>query len=386
MDNPGLPQGVTDQSISLFFGHPDPTTLNTPPFQEAVQRVMTSPHGFHALEYGNEQGNVGLIEYLARRISREQGLNLTSANVMICGGSTSAVDMITRLYAKPDGVVIVEAPSYVDSLHVFRDHGVTLRSVPMDEEGVLPDAFEAVVQQVMAGAQKSCVFYTIPNCHNPTGITTSEARRRAIIKLAQQYGVMIVEDDVYRDLAFEAEVPPSYLTLADGVRVIQVGSFSKTIAPGLRLGWLASDAETVERCVNCGTTQMGGGANPLAAQIVAEFCRQGAWDAHLEHIRGLYQTRRDTMLDALARTMPKEVRWTHPLGGFFVWLTLPETVLGAEVKAQALKRGVIAAAGEGYFINRSDGAHNMRLAFSFASLVDIDRAVRILAEVISGIA
>ncbi len=201
--------------------------------------------------------------------------------------------------------------------------------------------------------------------------------------MARQYDLLIIEDDVYRDLAFEAAIPPSYLALAGDTHAMQIGSVSKTIAPGLRVGWIAASAEAIQRFVNCGTIQMGGGANPLAAQIVAEYCRSGYWDAHLANIRSLYQSRRDTMLAALARYMPDDVHWMHPAGGFFVWLTLPESLDGAAVKAEAAKRGVLVAAGEGFFVNADEGRHHLRLTYSFASLDDIETAVQILAAVVA---
>jgi 2-aminoadipate transaminase len=384
LQTPILPQGTTSNSISLLLGHPDPATLNTPPFQEAVRRVMASPQAYHALEYGDEQGNRSLIEYLAGKIIREQQLALRVENLMVVAGSTHAVDMIARLYNRHSGAVIVEAPTYVDALHIFRDHGVDLHAVPVDGEGVIADELEMLLKHLSVTPNRPTLFYTIPNFHNPTGVTISEERRRQIIRLAEQYGFTIVEDDVYRDLAFAATLPPSFYALANGANVIQIGSFSKTLAPGLRLGWIVASPDVIQRFVYCGTTQMGGGANPLVAQIVAEYCGQGHWDDHIEQLRRLYRTRRDTMLAALARYMPSQVSWTKPAGGFFVWLTLPPNILAAEVKEVASKRGVMVAAGEGYFVHPDDGRHNLRLTYSFASLSDIETAVRILAEIISG--
>lgn len=384
MENQGLPQGTSAHSISLLLGHPDPATLGTPQFQDAVRRFISSPQAYHALEYGNEQGNTALIDYLAARISREQHVALRAENLMIVAGSTHAVDMIARLYIRPGAAVIVEAPTYADSLHIFRDHGAELPAVAIDQDGVRVDELEKLLQHLSAQQNLPRLFYTIPNFHNPTGITTSHQRRTEVLRLAQQYDVTIVEDDVYRDLAFDTAVPPSYFTLAKGVNVIQIGSFSKTLAPGLRLGWVVASADVIQRFVYCGTTQMGGGANPFSAQIVAEYCQQGYWDAHLEQIRGLYQTRRDTLLAALDSYMPSHVRWTKPSGGFFVWVTLPDGMQGTVVKEQASQRGVMVAAGEGFFVNPGDGKHNLRLTYSFASLSDLDTAVGILAEVVSG--
>jgi len=335
------------------------------------------------LQYGAEQGVQSLIEVLVEKINREQGLALQPANVMIVAGSTHAVDMLARLYAGAGSVVLVEAPTYVDSLHVFRDHHVELHAVPMDEDGLISGELEERVIQLQERGTPPCMLYTIPNFHNPTGRTLSEARRVEIVRLARQYNFLIVEDDVYRDLPFEGTVPASFYALANGEQVFSIGSFSKTLAPGLRLGWLVGSAEDIQRCANCGTALMGGGANPFAAQIVAEYCRSGAWEQHIQRLRPLYKMRRDVALAALERYMPSGVEWTHPQGGFFLWLRLPERLSAQQIRQQALQQGVSLAAGAGFFVNPADGEHHLRLAYSCATPDDIDAGIRILARVIS---
>lgn len=377
-----LPQGVTENTIAMLFGHPDPTMLLTAELREAMQTVISSPHGYAALQYGPEQGTRALIEVLAEKIRREQGLPVQSGNVMITAGSTGALDMLTRLYAKPGGVVLIEAPSYADSIHTLRDQQVELYSVPIDDDGLITSALEAQLVQLQASGKAPRMLYTIPNFHNPAGITLSEARRREIIQLSERYGFLVVEDDVYRDLTFDKPAPPSLYALADGQRVVSIGSFSKTLAPGLRLGWIVAAEEIVQRCVNCGTSQMGGGVNPFTAQMVAEYFHRGGWDKHLAQLRTLYKTRRDVVVAALAEYMPADVQWTHPGGGFFIWLTLPQNVFAGDVKRVALEEGVTLASGAGFFLDPADGEHNIRLAYSCATHDDIARGIEILARVI----
>ncbi|HLV97977.1 MAG TPA: aminotransferase class I/II-fold pyridoxal phosphate-dependent enzyme [Ktedonobacterales bacterium] len=153
----------------------------------------------------------------------------------------------------------------------------------------------------------------------------------------------------------------------------------------MRLGWLLSAEEIVQRCVDCGTTQMGGGANPFVAQMVAAYCRSGAWEPHIQRLRSLYNMRRDRALAALGQYMPAGVRWTHPAGGFFVWLTLPQHVLAREVQRLALQQGVEVAAGEGFYAHPDQGAHHLRLTYSCASPDDIETGIRVLAQVIQGL-
>jgi 2-aminoadipate transaminase len=323
-----------------------------------------------------------LIELIADRLNRTQHLSLPPENMMVVAGSTHAVDMLARLYAKPGDTILVEAPSYADALHIFRDHHLNLHAIPMDEDGLLPDALEEQLIQLQRSGTVPSLLYTIPNFHNPTGRTLPEARRLEIIKLAQRYGFLIVEDDVYRDLAFEEHVPTSFYALAKGQQVASIGSFSKTLAPGLRLGWLTSSPQIIERCINCGTTQMGGGASPFTAHLVAHYCRSGAFEQHLQSLQTLYKKRRDVALSALSSSMPTSVEWTHPMGGFFIWLKLPDQVFASQVKQMARERGVLVGSGEGFFVNPVDGAHHLRLAYSCASPEQIEAGISILGQVI----
>jgi 2-aminoadipate transaminase len=323
-----------------------------------------------------------LIDYLVGKLQREQGVAVQPENLMVIAGSTGGVDMLARLYARPGGVVLVEAPTYVDAIHIFRDHHIELRSVPMDENGLVPSELEKQVVHLHSRGVFPSMLYTIPNFHNPTGSTLPEARRIEIISIAHRYDLLIVEDDVYRDLSFEGLVPASFFALAHGKQVFSIGSFSKTLAPGLRLGWLVGAEESIQYCVNCGVTQMGGGANPFVARMVAEYCRSGDLEKHIRHLQSLYKTRCDVALAALKQYMPPDTKWTYPRGGFFIWLSLPENVFAQDVKRMALEQGVLVSAGEGFFVNSGDGEHNLRLAYSRAKPEDIEVGIRILARVI----
>lgn len=382
MTSTDLPQGMAEHVIPLSFGHPDPGALPEYELREAMMRVMSGPRAGLALQYGAEQGTRGLIDVLVEKLRREQGLAISAANLMIVAGSTHAVDMLARLYARPGGVVLVEAPSYGDSLHTLRDQQLELASVAMDEDGLIPAALAEQIERLHARGTFPSLLYTIPTFHNPTGRTLTEARRLEVIELARRHHFWIVEDDVYRDLAFGESVPPSFAALAGGESVMSIGSFSKTLAPGLRLGWLLAPEAEIQRCVECGTAQMGGGANPLVAHAVAEYCQSGAWEPHIQRLRALYQARRDGVLAALERFMPEGVTWTHPRGGFFIWLSLPGYARSAEIKQIAFQRGVALTAGEGFFVDPADGTHHLRLAYSCASPEEIASGVNILAQIL----
>src|SRR5947208_454185 len=186
MTSNDLPQGTAENTISLLLGHPDPATLLPPELHNAMLHVISSPQAYTALQYGPEQGTQSLITFLVEKINREQGLSIQSGNLMVVAGSTHAVDMLARLYAKPGGVVLVEAPTYVDAIHIFRDHQLELCSIPMDEYGLIPSELEEQLARLHSSGTFPRILYTIPNFHNPTGITLSEARRLEVIRLAHR--------------------------------------------------------------------------------------------------------------------------------------------------------------------------------------------------------
>src|SRR5512136_2045899 len=215
-----LPQGVLPGTVSLVFGHPDAGMLPVDDLFTAAEAVLHGPQARPALAYGAEQGAPALIEYLLNKFNCDEALDLTRDNLMMVAGSTSAVDMVARLYAGRHGVVLVEAPTYHDALHVFRDHGADLRGVPVDEDGLIVEALEAQLAALEREGKSPRLLYTIPSFQNPAGVTLTAARREAILKLAREYDFLIVEDDVYRDLVFEGDVLPSLYALANGRGVL----------------------------------------------------------------------------------------------------------------------------------------------------------------------
>jgi 2-aminoadipate transaminase len=384
-----LPENSGGQPIALMLGHPDPTTLATPEFRSAVAMASNAADFYRGLQYAPDAGTSSLIDFLIAKLGREQGISISPANIMLVAGSTHAVDMLARLYVRPGGVVLIEAPTYTDAIHVFRDHHVELHSIPTDDGGLIVSALEERLTWLQAHGKLPSLLYMIPTFHNPRGSTLTEARRRAILELADKHRFMIVEDDVYHDLSFRGAVPASFFALAHGrgQPICGIGSFSKTLAPGLRLGWLVASEEVIQNCMACGTTQMGGGASPFSAQVVAHFCRGGQWEPHIERLRSIYGTRCDVMLSALERYMPAGTIWTRPEGGFFVWLTLPPmppTARAQDVKRTAAEAGVTVAAGEPFFLDPHDGHQHLRLAYSYAASEDLDAGIRALAHVVNG--
>ncbi len=380
-----VPQGVVAGSIPLFAGHPAYDLLPHNGIRQTIDDIWRKPGLTRLFNYGDEQGNPELIDFLVERLRRQESLDLGPENLMIIGGSTWGVDMICDQLTRAGDVALVDAPSYRDALHIFRDHRLELRAVPIDEGGIVIAELEAALRHLAEEGRKPKLYYVVPNFQNPSGVTMPLERRRAVVELSQQYGFVIVEDDVYSDIRFDAALPPSFYALTVGDNVLRIGSFSKTLAPGLRIGWLVASSDKIARFVGSGVLKMGGGANPFTAAIVAQYCRSGAWEAHVLWLRDQYRQRRDAALRALKTAMPASVAYTQPQGGYFIWLKLPRSVRVDDLAEKARECKVYFAPGTGFFVTADDGLHHLRLSFSFLPLDDLRRGISILGDLISEI-
>jgi DNA-binding transcriptional MocR family regulator len=367
-------------ALSFHYGHPDPNAFPLAELLVAAQSTLER-HTPAALLYGPEQGPPLLLDILCQKHRQDEGLHLTPEHLFITAGASQGLDLICRLWARPGDAVLVEAPSYHEAIALFEDYPVQLVSVELDEEGLIDGALAETLSRLRAQDTRVAFLYTIPSFQNPSGVTMSPARRQALAALARAEQLWIVEDDVYRDLCYEGSVPPSLFEMMAGRGVLRLGSFSKTLAPGLRLGWVLAEPEAVSRLAGSGLRRSAGGANPFIAYVIAEYCRAGHFEPHLARLVGLYRTRRDAMLEALATTMPPDVTWTRPHGGFFVWVTLPESSTSRSVLAAAQARGITFPPGDPFFAT-GGGEHNIRLPFSYISPADIARGMDILGEAI----
>ena len=370
-------------AIPFVYGHPDPDLLPVEKIIAATERALRA-RGRLALQYGPEQGYGSLLDYLIGKVERDEELRISRADIMLCAGAAQGLDTVARLFTHPGDVVLVEAPSYHEAIATLRDHPVELRQVLMDDQGLVVEALAERLEVLKRAGRRVAFLYTIPTFQNPTGITLTAERREALAELASERELLLVEDDVYRDLCFEGRVPPSLFELAGGRGVIRLGSFSKILAAGLRLGWIIAEPEVIQRIVGCGLKGNEGGANPFVAHVVAAFCQEGWLEPHIARLVGCYRSRRDALLAALEQEMPDGVRWTRPAGGFFVWLTLPEPLEAEAVLAESTERGVLFTPGVRFFAEASEGGgrRNLRLPFSFLSEAQMAEGVRVLARVI----
>lgn len=369
--------------IELKWGHPDLALLPAQGLLQAA-RLVLEREALQALSYGAEQGPAGLIAHLCAWLERVEGVAPFPPQVMVTGGSSQALDMLCTLLTRPGEVALVESPTYHLALRVLRDHRLELAPVPADEDGLQIEALEATLVSLERRGQKARLLYLVPTFNNPSGVTLAIERRRELVALAQRWNVLVVEDDVYHALWYDSPPPPSLFSLAPAGPVVRLGSCSKLIAPGLRLGWLQAAPEIVQACVGCGLLDSGGGVNHLTAHIVAAFIELGLLDRQVEALRASYRQRRDVLLGALADHLPKACSWAAPGGGFFVWLRLPPGADSAALLPAAEAGGVSYVPGP-HFYAGGDGRPYARLNFTFVPMAELEEGARRLGAVLRGL-
>lgn len=366
--------GVTE----LAWGHPDPRFLPVKALRAAADRALRR-YGPDALGYGRPAGPPPLIEMVRSRLAEVDARSPAADEVVITAGSSHGLDQIATLLMDPGDVALVEAPTYHLAIKLLRDHPVQLVSVGSDGRGLRIDALAEAIRRVRTDGSRPRILYTVPTFNNPTGLSLSGPRRRDLVALAESESVLIVEDDAYRELTYDGPPPPSLWSIGRPGTVIRLGTFSKSVAPGLRVGFMTADAPTISRFADGGLLDSGGGIGHFSGLVVSEYFQAGDYVRDVERLRAAYRKRRDRMLDALERHMPKGTRWTRPAGGYFIWVTLPPGHDTRELQPVALEHGIGFAHGRMFFGDARGGAESLRLAFSRYSPATLERAIRRLA-------
>ncbi len=360
--------------IEFGWGHPDLDLLPVNAMARAAQAALERD-GPLALSYGAEQGPISLIEQLCARLGSLERTTPPVDQMMITGSTSQALDMLCTLLTQPGDVVLVESPVYHLALRIFRDHGLELVPVPADDGGLRVDALEEALASLRRQGRQARWLYVVPTFNNPTGRTCDLKRRRALVSLAQREDLLVLEDDAYYDLWYDVPPPPPLYNLAPVGTVIRLGSFSKVLAPGLRLGWMLAAPEVVQRCTGCGMLDSGGGVNHFTAHVVAAFVRLGLLEEQLDRLRTSYRQRRDVLLDALARHLPEGCDWVRPGGGFFAWVRMPPGVDSGALLPAAESAGMAYLPGARFHTGEG-GERYCRLAFTLLPLNDLDEGVR----------
>ena len=343
--------------INLGIGQPALNLLPLAQIQQGAQ-MWLAENDPSALNYGVEEGEGYLRVALADWLSGEYGTAVSLSNLFISAGASQALDLICTLYSQPGDVVLVEEPTYFLALRIFADHGLQVVGVAMDEQGLIPEAVEAAVRQ-----HRPAFLYTIPSFQNPTAVTLPAERRAQLVALAEQYGFLIVADEVYQLLGYTAAPPPPLASHSASGHVLGIGSFSKILAPGLRLGWVQAAPQHLQRLVGSGLVDSGGGVNPLVSAVVRGVLTSGAQQAYVAQLRAEYG-RRIRVLDEALQTHLPQAQYAVPQGGFFFWLSLPEGVDTAAQLPRARALGVGYQPGRN-FSSRGDLASQLRLSFAF---------------------
>lgn len=357
--------------ISFAGGLPSPLALPVERIQAAVDAILRTD-AIGALQYGPSEGFTPLREAVAQRLSRH-GARIDPAQVLITTGSQQGLDLVARVLVDPGSPVLLETPTYLGAVQALAQYEPRFFEVPSDTGGLLPDALH---DATLANAR---LLYTQPNFQNPTGRTLSRERRVMLAARAHATGLTIIEDDPYGELTYQGTTPPSLLSLAPA-NVIHLGSFSKVVAPGLRVGYLVAPEDLVAKLLQAKQAS-DLHTTGLTQRIVHTLWTDSTYDAHLAALRVRYGAQCALMLKCLAQYMPPGVSWTRPSGGMFLWLTLPEEIDATTLFADAMQAGIAFVPGASF--HATNVRHNtLRLSFTTASPASIDIGIKRLATVI----
>ncbi|PKQ24967.1 MAG: GntR family transcriptional regulator [Actinobacteria bacterium HGW-Actinobacteria-5] len=363
--------------VSLAGGMPNIADLPREALGRAVDRLIAE-RGTQAMQYGSGQGEPFMREKIVEVMAEEQ-IHAHADDIVVSCGSQQALDLVTRVFCDPGDVVLAEGPSYVGALGTFRAYQCQIVHVAMDDAGIDPVALRGALVSLKAAGKRVKFLYTIPNFQNPTGVTQTVERRRAIIEVAQEHDLLIIEDNPYGLLTLDAEPLPALRSM-DADNVIYLGSFSKIFAPGYRVGWALAPHAVREKLVL--TQEAATLCPPVFSQFaIATYLDEFDWRAQITIYRDMYRERRDAMLQGLTEHMLPGSTWTRPDGGFFVWVTLPEGLDSQAMLPRAVTARVAYTPGTAFYADGL-GSRNMRLSFCFPTPERIYEGTRRLGEVL----
>jgi DNA-binding transcriptional MocR family regulator len=367
--------------VSLAGGMPYVNALPLSQIADTVAKMLVE-QGAAALQYGSGQGDPTLREQILE-VMEPVGIRAHPDDIVVTTGSQMALDLVVRTFCDPGDVVLVESPSYVGALGVFRSYECRVVHVAMDEEGLNPAALAEELTRVRAAGGRVKLIYTIPSYHNPAGLTQGQARRTEILSVARSAGVLLLEDDPYGLLGFDGVIPQA-IRSQDATGVVYLGSFSKTIASGLRVGWAVAPHGVREKLVLAAEAAVLCPSN-YSQFTVSRYLATQPWLSQIEDFRELYRARRDALLTALRDEMPPGTQWTIPQGGFYSWVTLPERLDARAMLPRAIAALVAYVPGTGFFVGEQEQYANrdrMRLSYCFPDPARIVTGVRRLAAVV----
>src|SRR5438874_2022925 len=368
--------------VSLAGGAPFVAALPLDAVGEMMGQLGGPQQGTTTLQYSGGQGDAALRERICE-VMALSGIDASNGaspdDVVVTVGGQQALDLVSRVFLDPGDVVLAEGPSYVGALGVFQAAQADVVHVPIDDDGLIPAALAEALETVARAGKRAKFLYTVPNYHNPGGVTLPDARRDEILAIAERARLLVIEDDPYGLLGFSGEPMPALRARhRDGV--LYVSTFSKTFAPGLRVGWVLAPHAVREKLVIASEAQILC-PSMFAQTAIATYFATMPWKEQVKTFRQIYQERRDALLSALTEQMPAGTRWTRPDGGFYVWLTLPEGLHSKEMLPRAIAARVAFVPGTGFYADGTGGSH-LRLSYCFPTPERIREGVRRLAKVV----
>jgi len=364
--------------VSLAGGMPYVSALPTELVTAAMERTIRD-HGASALQYGSGQGMPVLREQILEVMALE-GIRASADDVVVTTGSQHALELVSKLFLDPGDVVIAEGPSYVTALVVFRSFQAEVDHVAMDEHGLIPQSLREHIAAIKAAGKTIKFLYTIPTFQNPAGVTLTWDRRMEVLEICRSEGILVIEDNPYGLLYFDG-APPQAMRSVEEDGVVYLGTFSKTFAPGLRVGWALAPHAIREKLVLANEAAVLSPSS-FTQTVISEYLGAADWRGQIDTFRGVYRDRRDAMLSALGEHLPK-LEWTVPNGGFYVWLTLPEHLDSKAMLPRAVKELVAYTPGTAFFSD-GDGRNKIRLSFCYPTPDFIAEGIRRLSTVING--
>lgn len=372
---------ISSDVISVAGGNPDLSLLPAERLSRSAAALISDAAG-QVLQYGATGGREG-YKLAAQRAMAAEGIAADTSEILALSGSQLGLDLATKIFCDPGDVILTEDVAYPGALSAFLAYEAMVDHVACDADGILPEAFSAAIQRARAAGRTVKLFYTVPNFHNPAGRTTSLERRTALIELCREHGIVILEDNPYGLISFGTAPLPSYWELAKDL-TIYLGTFSKTVAPGFRAGWMCADEETLE-FLETASEAISICPSPLSQAVIENHVLDDeSWNAHLARIRSAYEERRDATLGALSEHMPETAHWETPGGGFYVWVDFDESHDTTELFHRAVERGVLFVPGRAFTVG-STHAHSLRLAYSMVAPERLAEAVQRLGEAVRAV-
>jgi 2-aminoadipate transaminase len=365
--------------ISLAGGLPDTSTFPPDTFAAVAQRIATESCA-KALQYGPTEGLQETKECIGEVMAAE-GMQVDAEDMLVTTGGQQVIDLVTKTLIDPGDVVVAEGPTYPGAASVFTAYEADVVQIDMDSDGMRVDLLEETLDRLDRDGRRPKFIYTVPSFQNPAGVTMSQPRRKRLVEVAHERELLVLEDNPYGLLRYEGEPPTPLLSLDGGVYVMYLGTFSKILSPGIRLGWVVAPPPVLEK-INLGKQAADLCTSTLSQLMVQAYFAEGRWRDYVESLTEIYRARRDTMLDALADHFPPQADWTRPSGGLFVWATLPDFIDTTDLLARALRENVAFVPGEAAFLD-GRGRNAMRLNFSGSDEQAIREGIRRIGEVVT---